>query len=92
MTAEALAQYVDGNDQYKAGFKEGWDRGTTIQEGKSFFTRQYNRVGCVVCCCNLCIFTVEPRQRIVKGTALLVAARFLQQKRLAGIRGLVTVN
>jgi hypothetical protein len=36
MTAEALAQYVDGNDQYKAGFKEGWDRGTQSKKEKAF--------------------------------------------------------
>ena len=36
MTAEALAQYVDGNDQYKAGFMEGWDRGTQSKKKKAF--------------------------------------------------------
>ena len=36
MTAEALAKYVDGNDLYKVGFKEGWDRKTQSKKKKAF--------------------------------------------------------
>ena len=36
MTAEALGKYLDGNDQYKVGFKEGWDRGTQSKKKKAF--------------------------------------------------------
>jgi hypothetical protein len=36
MTAEASAKYEDGNDQYKVGFKEGWDRKTQSKKKKAF--------------------------------------------------------
>ena len=36
MTAEAMAKYEDGNDLYKVGFKEGWDRKTQSKKKKAF--------------------------------------------------------
>ena len=36
MTAEAMAKYEDGNDLYKVGFKEGWDRKTQSKKKKDF--------------------------------------------------------
>ena len=35
MTAEAMAKYEDGNDLYKVGFKEGWDRKTLSKKKKA---------------------------------------------------------
>ena len=41
MTAEAMAKYEDGNDLYKVGFKEGWDRKTQSKKKKALLKGIY---------------------------------------------------